>query len=388
MAGNTSTCLRLVLFFNFLISLICADRLGDLDLHIQLIRERLHTLETRFVKDLGLLRRELYLGLDTITSNNNVKTGSTMTPNINGHGIKSEMKNLIQDLQNKMNMFRNGLTEEKRIRRSIQFDIQSLRENDAATAEMLLSGWQNLSNILNVLPFLESLQSDVKAIAKSVQTHPNSKESRVSDCSEWLRLGHTVSGIYTVFPESMWRPLDVYCDMETDGGGWTVFQRRVDGSEDFFRNWMNYTFGFGDLSGEFWLGNEFLHRLTSSGPHELRIELEDFENNTREAKYGLFSVGPRSGGFVLSIDFFSGNVSDSLIQHHTNQKFSTYDVGPLKDCSLTFKGGWWYQKCHTVNLNGLYLNGKHESYADGINWKSWKGYHYSLKRTEMKLRPR
>ena len=79
--------------------------------------------------------------------------------------------------------------------------------------------------------------------------------------------------------------------METDGGGWTVFQRRQDGSVDFNRSWVDYERGFGNLSGEFWLGLSKLHRLTRYGIHTLRVCLGDFENNTAYAQYCTFSIG-------------------------------------------------------------------------------------------------
>ena len=86
----------------------------------------------------------------------------------------------------------------------------------------------------------------------------------------------------------------------------------------------------------------------------------------------------------------SGNSGDSL-SWHRGMPFTTKDQDNYNktdnNCAINYKGAWWYKNCHNSNLNGLYRRGNHSSYADGVNWKDWKGHYYSLKKTEMKIRP-
>ena len=94
--------------------------------------------------------------------------------------------------------------------------------------------------------------------------------------------------------------------MSTDGGGWTVFQRRQDATVDFYRGWQDYKNGFGDFNGNFWLGLDEIHRLTKSGQNVLRLDLGDWNNNRAYAKYGSCSVANETESYKLSVSSYSG----------------------------------------------------------------------------------
>lgn len=110
-----------------------------------------------------------------------------------------------------------------------------------------------------------------------------------ADCNELKMSGVSVSGVYPVkLPNGL--VLNVYCDMDTDHGGWTLIQRRHDGSLNFTRNWDDYAFGFGNVNTEFWLGNENIYTLTKDTNYTLRIDLWDWEDQHVYAKYTFVSM--------------------------------------------------------------------------------------------------
>ena len=189
--------------------------------------------------------------------------------------------------------------------------------------------------------------------------------------------------------------------METDDRQWAVFQRRMDGSVDFYRVWTDYEDGFGDLNGEFWLGLKKIHRLTQdSTDHTLRVDMEDFDTEKRSAEYDTFNVGDTISEYTLTIGGHSGIASDCMNSVGNNdlngRRFTTLDNdNDLSgvNCAVFHRGAWWYNACHRSNLNGFYFGGEYEpgdndvNYADGVNWETWRGFYYSLKFTEMKVRP-
>ena len=199
-----------------------------------------------------------------------------------------------------------------------------------------------------------------------------------------LAKGFRQDGVYFIDPDNQ-GPFQVFCDQTTNGGGWIVFQKRFDGSEDFYRNWSDYKSGFGRLNGEFWLGNDKIHRLTNRH-QELLVELEDFHNITAHAQYDYFSVDSEEDWYRLHVGAYSGNAGNSL-NVHNNMKFSTKDRDndmSGETCTHQRLGAWWYKSCASVNLNGNYS----ENWApinSNVYWRSFKG-DYPMKSTSMKAR--
>ena len=114
-----------------------------------------------------------------------------------------------------------------------------------------------------------------------------------------------INGVYDINPDGL-GSFQVRCDMSTDRSGWTVIQRRRDGSQNFRLGWSDYKAGFGDLDGEFLLGLGKIHRLSKSGQNVLRVDLMDFGNAEAYAKYGTFSVADESDKYRLNVGSFSG----------------------------------------------------------------------------------
>ncbi|KVP17037.1 fibrinogen-related protein [Burkholderia ubonensis] len=198
--------------------------------------------------------------------------------------------------------------------------------------------------------------------------------------------GATGDGVYRIVVPG-YAPFDVVCDMTTSGGGWTVFQRRWNGSVDFYRTWAEYAAGFGNTT-EYWLGNNRLAAMTASGTHELRIDMMRTNGQTAYAQYTGFKINPAGDYYRLSVTWVGGTAGDSL-SPHSGVTFTTKDVDTDQsagNCAVQYRGAWWYTACHSSNLNGAYLNGPHSSYADGIEWYAWTGYYESLAHTEMKMR--
>ena len=238
----------------------------------------------------------------------------------------------------------------------------------------------------------QKLQEEKKIVLKN--QHPCGLPPPDNCCfSQESHFDQSPSGVYKMnnWCSGRLSVVDMYCDTITADGGWTVIQRRKDGSENFNRPWTDYEKGFGGLNGEFWYGLKVINCLTQSGQWELRVDFE-FPNKTRSyLHYNMFRVGSASEEYPLTISGFSGITPTDPFSTsvHNNQKFTSKDNDNDKwsgNCAThpnhnsgKGNGGWWYTTaCWNINLNEnfgspyfLHLAGK------------W----YSTKQIEMKIRP-
>ncbi|XP_028828807.1 angiopoietin-related protein 2a [Denticeps clupeoides] len=245
---------------------------------------------------------------------------------------------------------------------------------------------QSDQNSKAVPPTLPTMPSDVDSPSTT-----NKPSGPFKDCLQALEDGHSTSGMYLVKPENANRLMQVWCDQRHDPGGWTVIQRRQDGSVNFFRNWETYKQGFGNIDGEYWLGLENIYWLTNQANYKLLVTLEDWSGRKTFAEYASFRLEPESDFYKLRVGRYHGNAGDSLTWHNGKQ-FTTLDRDHdayTGNCAHYQKGGWWYNACAHSNLNGVWYRGGHyrSRYQDGVYWAEFRGGAYSLKKVTMMIRP-
>ncbi|KAJ8022040.1 Fibrinogen C domain-containing protein 1-B [Holothuria leucospilota] len=210
-----------------------------------------------------------------------------------------------------------------------------------------------------------------------------------TDCYDIFTSGITEDGVYTIQPTGWTEsPFDVYCNMSHDGG-WTVFQRRVNGSVDFqFREWEDYKEGFGLPSHELWLGNEKIFLLTNQKNYKLRVDYVDRDGVPFYMNYDIFRVGNETTNYQLELlGAFTGNSGYDYMAYHRGRPFTTRDRDNdaySDNCAVYRRGGWWYSSCYTANLNGDYSDSGYSGVALNLYYNTRT---YSLRYTQMKIRP-
>uniref|UniRef100_W5MP47 Fibrinogen gamma chain n=1 Tax=Lepisosteus oculatus TaxID=7918 RepID=W5MP47_LEPOC len=232
----------------------------------------------------------------------------------------------------------------------------------------------NDKRILQLKQMALNLEQSCKQPCKdTVEIQPTTGK----DCQDITNKGARVSGLYFIKPVKAKEQFLVYCQIDRFGNGWTVLQRRRDGSVNFFRNWIQYKEGFGyltpDDTSEFWIGNEKIHLIStqSSIPYILRLEMTDWNGQTKHADYAMFKLAPEADKYRLTYAYYYGgdagdafdgvdfgeDPSDKFYTSHNGMQFSTFDNDNDKypgNCAQQDGSGWWMNRCHAAHLNGKY----------------------------------
>ncbi|CAJ1051185.1 angiopoietin-4 [Xyrichtys novacula] len=290
--------------------------------------------------------------------------------------LESLQKGELEDMREEKNRLQSVVRTQMAAIESLERQLRVASSNNTALQRQQVQLMESVHTLINMVA--------------TTGSPPRSQMWR--DCADAFKAGQSVSGVYPIYISNRTEPVQVFCDMETAGGGWTVFQRRFNGSVDFQRSWREYKLGFGDVLGEHWLGNEALYLLSSQGQYSMRVELRDWDGNPAYSQYDRFTLTGERQQYRLYLRGYSGTTGrqSSLATH--GMGFSTRDQDNDNcdhcKCALMLTGGWWFDACGFSNLNGMYYSiGHNIRKLNGIKWHHFRGPSYSLRSTAMMIRP-
>ncbi|XP_059175193.1 fibrinogen beta chain-like [Physella acuta] len=278
--------------------------------------------------------------------------------------LDDKIKNLTLDVNKTLQMMDNKLSSKIELNK---YSFAFLNES----MQTMLANTQNQTEQLSI-----RLNEMEKKIEKTItQEHINTTLNLVAG------LNKTVQEFKDKYNRCNFQTYLDYCK---SFACYTLFQRRVAGDVNFTRNWSDYKNGFGSLAGDYWLGNDWISNLTQNGYNELRFDMK-YKGKSYYVVYKYVTVGTEADLYWIKIVFQTGNATDNFY-YHNGMAFSTLDRDNDRNssnCAELYKGGWWYNDCHTVNVNGVWAN---KVFGEGINWYGITTHDDSLEQVEMKLR--
>ncbi|XP_062588310.1 microfibril-associated glycoprotein 4-like isoform X3 [Saccostrea cucullata] len=220
---------------------------------------------------------------------------------------------------------------------------------------------------------MDSLKQEIARIKKNeTNIHEDLKSSILEtiksefykDCKKLYIHGNTESGVYEIYPFGIESKVSVFCDMMTEGGGWTAIQKRVNGSVSFDRTWTDYKTGFGNPNASYWIGNDVIHQLTKGRSSSIYVSITLTYGTKLYELYSQFSVADEINKYRLFLGGpATGTLGDSMRSHDlSGMSFSTPDRDNDRwwdNCAASsdLRGGWWFRSCHHAFLNGQWSPG-------------------------------
>ncbi|KAK0061491.1 BpFREP19.2, partial [Biomphalaria pfeifferi] len=296
-------------------------------------------------------------------------TNNFIILNTNLQSIEN-VKNDVIGNQESINVIKDELLSNKQNIVNNRKDINTTQESINVIKDELLSNLHNM-NISSIWKALSNFSTAVIEMKDDIDKGKTEiKEIKSSITKLQTRSCRDVNSIDDRVVITLASGLKVMCETKTDGGGWSIIQRRINGKVDFYRGWKEYRDGFGDYNiGEFYLGNENIFKLTSTGQYDLRIDLK-YKNSAFFAQYSGFKILSEKEKYKLNIGAYSGNAGDSF-SNHNNAFFTTFDRDNdehSSNCAVNYSGAWWYSSaCHSCNLNGKWGS---SDFGKGVNWNT------------------
>ncbi|XP_064094062.1 fibrinogen-like protein 1 [Macrobrachium nipponense] len=290
---------------------------------------------------------------------------------------------------------------QQEINSSVVNQVQQLQEETRQVTDQLSAQVQQLQEeVKNQLFGLsqqvnQTLQVPVATSGRGLETQSD-LDTRPRDCYDLLRSGRNESGIYTIYPQTCGIPgegVAVWCDMgekEVNEGGWTVvlLRRPLSTQVNFSRGWDDYRIGFGSPDTEYWIGNDVLHALTNRTTQVLRVDMTDWDGESRYQEYSSFHVADGDHQYSLRLGTGSGTAGDAL-KRHDNMLFSTpdrdNDTHDSVNCADSYDSGFWFYICKHASPTNPFMS-KQKNKA-GITWNTFHSDRSTLQSITFKVKP-
>ncbi|XP_069114627.1 fibroleukin-like [Argopecten irradians] len=172
---------------------------------------------------------------------------------------------------------------------------------------------------------------------------------------------------------------------------WLIVQRRYDGSLKFDKTWDEFKAGFGDLDGEYWLGNEVLHLLTHARNLSAMFVIEDWNGVEKYAQYDSIKVSSEADKYRMTVSGYSGTAGDCM-SYHSGMQFSTKDSDNDGhgggSCSLEYDSmGFWYNLCVNCNINAKHIVDTGGTNTHALIWLTFSNKFQPMKKSKMMIGP-